>query len=148
MERYKACLVAKDYSQQYGLDYDETFSPVTRFESLQTLLALAVQDGLHVHQMDVTTAFLNGKLKDEVYMDQPEGFIIQGKENLVCRLKHNLYGLKQAPECWNFILDKKLKEMGFAQANGDPCIYVAKSGEPFIIEIYVDDILLAGNSNK
>ena len=79
VERYKARLVAKDYSQQYRLNYDETFSPVTRFESLQTLLALAVQDGFHVHQMDVTTAFLNGKLKKEVYMDQPEGFIIQGK---------------------------------------------------------------------
>ena len=115
VERYKAHLVAKGYSQQYGLDYDETFSPVARFESLRTLLALAVQDGLHVHQMDVTTAFLDGKLKEEVYMDQPEGFVIQGKESLVCKLKHRLYGLKQAPRCWNFILDKRLKEMGFVQ---------------------------------
>ena len=79
VERYKGRLVAKGYSQRYGLNYDETFSSVARFESLQTLLALAVQDGLHVHQMDVTTAFLNGKLKEEVYMDQPKGFIIQGK---------------------------------------------------------------------
>ena len=83
MEKYKARLVAKGYSQQYGLDYDETFSPVARFESLRTLLALAVQDGLHAHQVDVTTAFLNGKLKEEVYMDQPEGFVIQEKESLV-----------------------------------------------------------------
>ena len=75
--------------------------------------------------MDVTTAFLNGKLK-EVYMDQPKWFIIQGKENLVCILKHSLYGLKQVLECWNFILDKKLKEMGFAQATSDPCIYIEK----------------------
>ena len=90
--------------------------------------------------MDVTTAFLNVKLKEEVYMDQPEGFIIQGKENLVCKLKHSLYGLKQALGCWNFILNKKLKEMGFDQATSDPCIYIAKSGEPFIIGIYVDDI--------
>ena len=63
---------------------------MARFKSLQTLLALAVQDGLHVHQVDVTTAFLNGKLKEEVYMDQPEGFVIQGKESLVCKLKHSL----------------------------------------------------------
>ena len=69
MEGYKARLVAKGYSQQYGLDYDETFSPVARFESLRMLLALAVQDGLYVHQMNVATAFLNGQLQEEVYMD-------------------------------------------------------------------------------
>ena len=128
MEKYKARLVAKGYSQQYGLDYDETFSPVARFESLRTMLALAVQDGLHVNQMDVTIAFLNGKLK-EVYMDQPKGFVIRGKESLVCKLKHSLYGLKQAPKYWNFTLDKRVKELGFAQTTSDPCIYIAKSGE-------------------
>ena len=148
LERYKARLVAKGYSQQHGLDYDETFSPVARFESLRTLLALAVQDGLHVHQMDVTTAFLNGELKEEVYMDQPEGFQVRGKENYVCKLRRSLYGLKQAPRCWNVTLDERLKEMGFAQANSDPCLYVAKDGEPFVIGIYVDDILLAGMTEK
>ena len=81
LETYKARLVAKGYSQQHVLDYDETFSPVARFESLRTLLALAVQDGLRVHHMDVTTAFLNGELKEEVYMDQPEEFQVQGKED-------------------------------------------------------------------
>ena len=87
--------------------------------------------------MDVTTVFLNGKLKEEVYMDQP-----------VCKLKHSLYNLKQAPRCWNFVLDQRLKAIGFVQANCDPCIYVATSGETFIIGIYVDDILLAGKSEK
>ena len=76
------CLVTEGFSQQHGLDYDETFSPVARFESLQTLFALAVQDGLHIHQMDVTTAILNGKLKEEMYMDQPESFVVQGKKAL------------------------------------------------------------------
>ena len=90
VKRYKARLVAKGFSQQYGLDYDETFSLVARFESLRLLLALAVQDGLTVHQMDVTTAFLNGTLEEEVYMDQPEGYIEKGKEKLVCRLNHSL----------------------------------------------------------
>ena len=83
VERYKACLVAKDYSQQYGLDYDETFSPEAKFESLQTLLLLAVQDGLHVYQMDLMTAFLDGKIKEEVYMDQSEGFVIQSIASMV-----------------------------------------------------------------
>lgn len=148
LERYKARLVAKGYSQEPGLDYDETFSPVARFESLRTLLALAVQDGLHVHQMDVTTAFLNGELKEEVYMDQPEGFKVPGKEDYVCKLRRSLYGLKQAPRCWNVTLDEKLKEMGFVQANSDPCLYVANKGEPFVIGVYVDDILLAGSTKK
>ena len=107
IERHKTHLVAKGYSQQRGLDYDETFSPVARFESLRMLFALAVQDGLHVHQLDVTTAFLNGKLEEEVYMNHPEGFVEKGKEGLACQLKQSLYGLKQAPRCWNSVLDEK-----------------------------------------
>ena len=112
------------------------------------LLALTVQDGLYVHQMDVATAFLNGQLQEEVYMDQPEGFVMPGKEGLVCKLKHSLYGLKQAPRCWNLTLNEKLKEMGFTQMPSDPCIYVSKAQEPFIIGIYVDDIALAGRDEK
>ena len=148
IDRYKARLVAKGFSQQHGFDYDETFSPVARFESLRLLLALAVQSGLTVHQMDVTTAFLNGTLKEEVYMQQPEGYIEKGKENLVCKLNHSLYGLKQAPRCWNSVLDQKLKEIGFVQTVSDPCIYKAVSEDDFIIGIYVDDILLAGKSQE
>ena len=97
VERYKARLVAKGYSQQYELDY-ETFSPVARFESLQTLLILAVQDGLYVHKVDLTTAFLNEKLRGGVY-GSTRGFVIQGKQILVCKLMHSLYGLKQALKC-------------------------------------------------
>ena len=87
VERYKAHLVAQGFSQKYGLDYDETFSPVVRFESLRTLISLAVQNGMKLHQMDVTTALLNGELEDEVYVRQPEGFVSKGQEDLVCRLK-------------------------------------------------------------
>ena len=110
VERHKAWLVAQGYSQRYGQDYDETFSPVVRFESLRTVIALAVQNGLKLCQMDVTTAFLNGELKEEVYMKQPEGYAIKGKENLVCKLKKSIYGLKQSPRCWNSALDCHLKK--------------------------------------
>uniref|UniRef100_A0A1X7TZ32 Reverse transcriptase Ty1/copia-type domain-containing protein n=1 Tax=Amphimedon queenslandica TaxID=400682 RepID=A0A1X7TZ32_AMPQE len=83
--------------------------------------------------MDVTAAFLNGKL-DEVYMKQPEGFVIQGKEELVCKLKHSIYGLKQSPRCWNAVLDQQLREMGFSQSTSDPCIYTSTlEGEFFIV---------------
>ena len=109
IERYKARLVAQGFSQKRGLDYDETFSPVIRFESFRTLVAIAVQKGLKLHQLDITAAFLNGHLEEEVFMKQPEGFVEEGKEHLVCKLKQSLYGLKQSPRCWNYTLDAHLK---------------------------------------
>ena len=99
VERHKARLVAQGFSQKFGLDYDETFCPVIRFESFRALIALAAQNGLILHQMDVTTAFLNGELEEVVFMKQPEGFVVQGQEHLVCRLKKSIYGLKQSPRC-------------------------------------------------
>ena len=87
IDRYKARLVAQGYNQKYGIDYDETFSPVVRFESIRTIIALAAKYGLKLHQMDVKSAFLNGELKEEIFMKQPEGFIVKGKETHVCKLK-------------------------------------------------------------
>jgi len=97
MERYMARLVAQGCIQKFGLDYEETFSPVVRFESVRCLLALGAQYKLHLHQMDVSTAFLHGKLSEEVHMRQPEGFMENGQKNLVCHLKRIIYGLKQSP---------------------------------------------------
>ena len=96
VERFKGRLVAKGYSQKHGIDYDETFSPVVRFPSIRVLLAYAVQNKMIVHQMDAVTAFLNGELEEEIYMRQPEGYVMPGKEHMVCKLKKSLYGLKQA----------------------------------------------------
>ena len=148
VERFKARLVAQGFSQQFGLDYDETFCPVVRFESIRTVIALAMQNGLRLHQMDVTTAFLNGELKEEVYMKQPEGFIAEDEKRLVCKLKRSIYGLKQSPRCWNSVLDEHLKKMGFVQTASDPCLYVKSEGEMFIIAVYVDDLLLAVKSEQ
>src|SRR5712692_1408941 len=94
--RFCACLVAKGFMQIPGIDYDETFSPVARFESLRLLLVLAALENWEIHQMDVKSAFLNGILNEEIYMEQPQGFIAAKQENKVCRLKRALYGLKQA----------------------------------------------------
>ena len=120
---YKARLVAQGYSQNLGIDYDETFCPVIRFESIRTILALAVEHDLEVHQMDVSAAFLNGDLKETIYMKQPPGYEVPGKENYVCKLKKSLYGLKQAPRCWNHSLDSCLKQINFTQTDSDSCLY-------------------------
>ena len=145
IERYKARLVAQGYNQKFGIDYEETFSPVVRFESVRTVIALAAKHGLILHQMDVKTAFLNGELKEEIYMKQPTGFTVKGKETLVCRLKRSIYGLKQSARCWNTELDNHLKNIGFSQSESDPCIYIQTvHGVVFVIAVYVDDIILAG----
>ena len=149
IDRYKARLVAQGYNQTYGIDYDETFSPVVRFESARSIIALATNFGLKLHQMDIKTAFLNGSLQEEIYMKQPTGFVEEGKENYVCKLKRSIYGLKQSARCWNSELDKQLKSMGFIQSSSDPCIYIHISGEEiFLIAVYVDDIILAGENDK
>ena len=148
VERFKSRLVAQGFSQKAGQDYDETFTPVIQFESIRSIIAMAVQNEMMLHQMDVTSAFLNGDLEEEVYMTQPEGFKVKGEEHLVCRLKHSLYGLKQAPRCWNMTLDHLLKNMGFEQTKSDPCLYVSSEGELCIIAVYIDDIVLGTKSKK
>src|SRR5690606_14460095 len=96
-EKFKSRLVAKGYSQRKGIDYDEIFSPVVRHTSIRVVLSLVASWNLHLEQMDVKTAFLHGDLEEEIYMEQPEGFVKSAEEHLVCRLKKSLYGLKQAP---------------------------------------------------
>lgn len=97
VDKYKARLVAKGYKQKFGIDCKEVFAPVIRLETIRLVLALAAQNGWEVHQMDVKSAFLNGFLDEEVYIEQPAGYIKKGEEHRVCRLKKTLYGLKQAP---------------------------------------------------
>ena len=104
VERFKGRVEAKGYHKKYGINYDETFSPVVRFSAIRTLLAYAVQRGMLIHQTDVVTAFLNGELKEEIYTQQLPGYIQPRKEHLVSKLKKSLYGLKQSSRCWNMTL--------------------------------------------
>ena len=112
IEQYKARLVALGFSQKQGLDYDETFSPVIRFESFRSLVAVAVQKRLKLHQLDITAASLNGHLEEEVFMKQPEGFVVKGKEHLVCKLKLQAE-TKLVYTVWNSTLDAHLKGMEY-----------------------------------
>jgi hypothetical protein len=101
VNRYKARLVAKSYAQTYGIDYEETFSPVAKMTIVKAIIVMAVVKGWSLHQMDVKNVFLHGDLQEEVYMEQPPGYVDQTHPNLVYRLKKTLYGLKQAPRAWS-----------------------------------------------
>ena len=141
-ERFKARLVAKGYAQKYGIDYDEIFLPVVRFSSIRFLLAFAVQHDFLTHQMDVETAFLNGKLDEEIYMQQPEGYVKLGEEHLVCKLEKSLYGLKQSSRCWNKAFRESVETLGFTQASADPCVFIRKQDTLTIIAVHVDDLMI------
>ncbi|BBG99469.1 transposable element gene [Prunus dulcis] len=144
VDRYKARLVTKGFTQKEGIDYNETFSPVSTKDSLRIIMALVAHFDLHLHQMDVKTAFLNGGLEEEIYMMQPEGFIQQKEKSLVCKLCKSIYGLKQASRQWYLKFNKVVKAYGFTEIALDECIYMKTSGRHFIILVlYVDDILLA-----
>lgn len=175
IEKRKARLVAKGYTQIDGIDFQETFSPVARMSSIRMLLALAVEKGLVVHQMDVVTAFLNGKVDEELYMEVPENFqeiltdvamkgengtsideklIIQCRSSLnslksgnkVCKIKKAIYGLRQSGRQWYKKLDDELRKLGLTPLQVDQCLYVLRNGNRLIIvAVYVDDILIASN---
>ena len=112
------------------------------------MIALAAMNSLTLHQMNITTAFLHGDLEEEIYMKQPEGFLIEGQEHLVYQLKKSIYGLKQAPCCWNQALDAQLKIMGFSHRVTmiHVLVYISATGSLLILAVYVDDILPAGKS--
>ena len=147
IERYKARLVAKGFLQKEGIDYHDTFSPVSKKDSLRIIMALVAHFDLELHQMDVKTAFLNGELEEEVYMTQPEGFILEKGNTLVCKLKKSIYGLKQASRQWYMKFHNIITSFGFEENIVDQCIYIKVSGSKFtFLVLYVDDILLASNN--
>lgn len=147
--RYKARLVARGFSQEYLTDYNETFAPVARIASFRFIISFANQFNLLVHHMDVKTAFLNGELKEEIYMKIPDGVI--GKDNYVCKLNKSLYGLKQAARCWFEVFERSLKEEGFQHSAVDRCIYVLDRGDIRIniyVVLYVDDLVIVCAKNE
>lgn len=144
--RYKARLVVKGFRQEKGIDFEEIFSPVVKMSSIRVVLGLAAVQDLEIEQLDVKTAFLHGDLDEEIYMEQPEGFKVPGKENLVCRLIKSLYGLKQAPRQWYKKFDSFMAEHDFKRTESDHCVFIKRyaGGDFLILLLYVDDILIVG----
>ena len=145
----KARLVARGYSQEKGIDFKESFAPVARLDAIRIFLAFAAHMNMIVYQMDVKTTFLNGILREEVYVSQPDRFVDSDNPNHMYRLKKALYGLKQAPRAWYDLLSSFLISQEFLKGMVDPTLFIRRdSKDILLVQIYVDDIIFASTSTK
>ena len=148
INRFKARLVARGFSQKYGEDYDETFSPVAKMTTVRSLLSLAASFGWKLWQLDVKNAFLYGELDKEIFMEQPLGFKSREHPDYVCKLKKALYGLKQAPRAWYGKLAQFLQFCGYVPSNSDPSLFFKKNGGVHVVVLlYVDDMIITGSDD-
>ena len=144
--QYKARYVAKGFSQIQGVDYDETYTPTTRFTSIRALLQKSTNEGLNIHQLDVKGAYLNAPIDTDLYLQQPPGYEVSSDNNqhMTCHLKKSIYGLKQSGRNWHHTLINFLKGEGFTVNEQDPCVFSrTTNGEEVVILFWVDDILVA-----
>jgi histone deacetylase 1/2 len=147
IDRHKGRLVAKGFKQRYGLDYEDTFSPVVKIATIRLVLSVAISRGWCLRQLDVQNVFLHGILEEEVYMRQPPGFEDEKRAHYVCRLDKALYGLKQAPRTWYARLSTKLCALGFKTSKSDTSLFIySKNGIIMYMLIYVDDIIVTSSS--
>ncbi|RVW96782.1 Retrovirus-related Pol polyprotein from transposon RE1 [Vitis vinifera] len=146
--RLKARLVARGYAQTYGVDYSDTFSPVAKLNSVRLFISIAASQQWMIHQLDIKNAFLHGDLEEEVYLEQPPGFVAQGEYGKVCRLKKALYGLKQSPRAWFGKFSKEIQAFGMNKSEKDHSVFYKKSAAGIILlVVYVDDIVITGNDH-
>ena len=134
------------FSQQHGIDFDETFSPVIKPSTIRVVLSLAVSSSWPIHQLDVKNAFLHGELQEEIYMQIPPGFNTVKTEGKVLKLRRSLYGLKQSPRAWFGRFRRAMIHIGYKQSNADHTLFYKRNGEKLaILIVYVDDIVITGN---
>ena len=145
--KHKARLVVKGYRQRYMIDYDEVLAHLSRFESICILIALVAQECWSLHHLDVKSAFLNGEIKEEIYVTQPQGYVKEGKEEWVLKLNKALYGLKEPPRAWNAMLDDTLKNIGFMKSKNDQGVYHLNSNrDKVIVGVFVYNLIFTGAS--
>ncbi|BBH02385.1 hypothetical protein Prudu_012927 [Prunus dulcis] len=146
IDRYKARLIAKGYTQTYRVDYTETFAPVAKLNTVRVLLSLAANHDWPLLQFDVKNAFLHGDLKEEIYMDPPPGIPVTSKEGMVCKLRKSLYGLKQSPRAWFGRFTASMRKSGYIQSNSDHTLFMKhRKGKLTALIIYVDDMIVTGD---
>jgi hypothetical protein len=146
--KFKARFVAHGFSQKETINYDEISATVVRYTSIKVIISLASSFNWRLHQMDVKTVFLNGEVEQEVYIEQPEGFVIHGKESYVYKLEKNLYGLKQALRDWYGRIDSFLQILGFSKSIEDHDLYIKiVKNHPVLLVLYVDDFFLTGEEH-
>lgn len=149
VDKYKARLVAKGYKQEYGIDYNEFFAPVARHDTIRLVTAFAAQNSRPIYQLDVKSAFLHGNLDEQVFVKQPPGYVKNGSENKVYRLKKALYGLKQAPRAWYSRIEAYFLKAGFHKCPYEHTLFVklGDKGKLLIVCLYVDDLIFTGNDD-
>lgn len=149
LARYKARWVVRGFNQEYGVDYEETFSPVIKPPTIRTVLSIATSHSWPIHQLDVKNAFLHGNLSETVYCVQPSGFVDPSKPHHVCKLVKSLYGLKQAPRNWFLRFTSYIRSLGFQASKADTSLFILHtSTNTAYLLLYVDDIILTANSNQ
>src|SRR6201986_1265917 len=147
-DRLKGRLVAKGFSQRPGFDYDETYASTVKWATLRAILAYAALEDLEIESVDISSAFLNGEIDSEIYMQQPEGFP-QGSPDQVLRLVKSIYGMKQSPRLWHQKLDQVLSSLGFVKIKSDASVWVfQRDGIVVIVPVYVDDMTLVSKSKS
>lgn len=147
IDKCKARLVAKGYAQEKGVDYNEVFAPVARWDTIRMVIALAARNGWKLFQLDVKSAFLHGELKEDVYIAQPPGYVVKGEEEKVYKLKKALYGLKQAPRAWFSRIESYFIKEGFERSSCEHTLFTKRKekNKILIVSLYVDDLIFTCN---